>query len=100
VGESGRTDLGLDLSFDGLHEEVGAEGLGPLDRQAESTGPDEIGEDAKGARDSEEDRVVVHLLEAVVLEEDTGVGVHVGPRVLDLARLQEDRRHDLVHLRD
>lgn len=85
--------------LDCLHQEIGAEGLGPLDGQAEGTGPDVVGEDAEGSGDAEQHGVVVHLVHAVVLEQDTGVGVHVGPGVLDLAGLQEDRRHDFVDLR-
>lgn len=86
-------------SFDGFHEEIGAKGLGPFDGEAEGAGPDQGREDAQGAGDSEEDGVVVHLLHAEVLEEDSGVGVHVGPGVLDLACFEEHRGHDLVHLR-
>ena len=51
-------------------------------------------------RYSEENGVVVHLLHAKVLEEHTGVSIHVGPGVLHLAGLQEDGRHQLVELGD
>lgn len=37
---------------------------------------------------------------AIYLEEDTGVGIYVGPRVLDFAGFHENRRHDLVNLGD
>ena len=50
-------------------------------------------------RYSEENGVVVHLLHAKVLEEHTGVGIHVGPGVLHLASLKEDRGHQLIQLR-
>lgn len=35
-----------------------------------------------------------------MLEQDAGVSVHVGPRVLDFAGVEQDGRHDLVQLSD
>lgn len=57
------------------------ERLGALEGHAEGAVPDELGGDTEGARDTEEDGVEVLLVEAVVGEEDTGVGVDVGPGV-------------------
>jgi hypothetical protein len=73
-----------------------SEGLGPLNSQAKSPVPEELGEDTDGAGDTEEDSVVAVLGEAVVHEEDTAVGVDVGVRVLGLTVLGEDTRDDLV----
>lgn len=91
--------------------------LGPLEGHAESSVPDELSGDTERSRDTEQDGVEVLLVEAVALgvvshlplrvdgddllgEEDTGVGVHVGPGVLGLAGLEEDVGHDLVDLAD
>ena len=59
----------------------------------------------ESSADSEENGVVVHLLHDVVLEQDTGVGVHIGPGVLDLASFSENWwdnhvqvGHELEHL--
>ena len=90
--------FGLDR-LDELDEAVGGHGLGPLERQAEGAVPDERGQRAEGARHAEEDRVVRHLRHAVVLQQDAAVGVHVGPRVLDLAQVEQDARHHVVELR-
>lgn len=78
----------------------GRVGLGSLEGHAEGSVPDELGDDSERPRDSEEDGVEVLVGEAVVGEEDTRVGVHVGPRVLGLARLEEDVGHELVQLAD
>lgn len=89
--QSGTNKLGVGL---------GAERLGPLNRGTHGAVDDELGKDAERAGNTEEDGVVRLLGEAVVLEEDTGVGVDVGVRVLGLAVLGEDTRGDLVHLAD
>ena len=54
----------------------------------------------KRPADSEQDGVVVHLLHSVVLQQHAGVRIHIGPGVLDLARLEQDRRHEVVELAD
>jgi hypothetical protein len=83
-----------------LAQHVGRERLGALERQAESTRPDELADAAESSRNAKENRVVVHLRHAVVREKDTAVRVHVGPRVLGLALLEKNRRNDLVEVRD
>jgi hypothetical protein len=55
--------------------------LGPLEGHAEGSVPDELGDDTEGSRDTEQDGVEVLLVEAVVGEEDTRVGVDIGPGV-------------------
>lgn len=77
-----------------------AEGLGALDGRADCAVDDELREDTDGAGNTEEDGVVAGLGEAVVLEEDTGVGIDVGEGVLGLAVLGEDTWGDLVDLAD
>lgn len=90
---------GLQL-LDKLNPLVGGEGLGTLNGGADSAVNDELGEDTNGAGDTKEDGVVVGLGEAVVLEEDTGVGVDVGEGVLGLAVLGQDAGGNLVDLAD
>ena len=54
----------------------------------------------KRPADAEQDGVVVHFLHSVVLQQHTRVRIHIGPRVLDLACLEQDRRHQVVQLAD
>lgn len=63
------TRLYNSLYFKCLHERVGGEGLGPLDGEAEGTGPDKLGQHSQGAGHSEQHGVVVHLLHAVILKQ-------------------------------
>jgi hypothetical protein len=60
--------------------------LGALDRHAHGTIPDELDQGSEGTADTESDGVVQGLLEAVVVEEDTGDGVDVRVGVLSLYR--------------
>lgn len=55
--------------------------LGALEGHAEGTVPDELRGNTKGTRNTEEDGVEVLLVETVVGEEDTRVGVDIGPGV-------------------
>lgn len=89
--QSSANELGISLS---------AERLGPLDGGADGTVNDELGKDTERAGHTEEDGVVALLGEAVVLEEDTGVGIDVGVGVLGLAVLGENAGSDLVDLAD
>ena len=82
--------------LDELVEPLGGDRLWPLERQAEGAVPEELSEDAVRAAHTEEDGVVVVLRQAIVLEQDTRVGVDVRVGVLGLAVLCEDLRHDLV----
>ena len=54
----------------------------------------------KRPADAEQDGVVIHFLHSVVLQQHTRVRIHIGPRVLDLACLEQDRRHQVVELAD
>ena len=90
----------LQSSTNKLGVSLSAERLGPLDRGTDGTVDDKLGKDTERAGHTEEDGVVALLGEAVVLEEDTGVGVDVGVRVLGLAVLGENARSDLVDLAD
>jgi len=89
-----------ELSTDKLGPGLGGEGLGALDGGTDGAVDDELRKHTKGTGDTEEDGVEVLLLEAVVLEEDTGVGIDVREGVLGLAVLGEDTRSDLVDLGD
>lgn len=71
-------------------------GLGAFDGQTKSTIPDQRGQHTEGTRNTEHDCVVVHFLQVVVLQEDTGVSIYIWPGVLDLAELGENWWHDLV----
>lgn len=73
-----------------LLEAAGGHRLWPFEWETEGTVPGEGREDAHGTGYAEENRVVVHLGEAVVLEEDARVGVDVWPRVLGLSVLLQD----------
>lgn len=84
----------------GLHESVGGHGLGAFDGESQGAVPHERGQDAESTRHAEQDGVVVHLLQAVVLEEDAGVSINVRPWVLDLAQFSQDWRHNLVDVAD
>lgn len=86
--------------LDKLSPLVGGEGLGALDGGTDSSVNDQLGKDTNGTRNTEEDGVVVGLGQAVVLEQDTGVSVDVGVRVLGLAVLSQDTRGNLVDLAD
>jgi hypothetical protein len=72
----------------------------PLNRGAEGAVDDELGQHANGARHTKQDRVVVGLGQAVVLQQDTRVRVDVGERVLGLAVLLEHLGRNLVDLAD
>ena len=78
------------LGADELGQSLGGVGLRPLDRGTDGTVDDELGQHTNGTRDTEEDGVEALLGQAVVLEQDTGVGVNVGVGVLGLAVLGQD----------
>ena len=92
--------ISLQRSTNELSIHLSAERLGPLNGGTDGTVDDELRKDTERTGDTEEDGVVVLLGEAIVLQEDTGVGVDVGVRVLGLAVLSEDTRSDLVDLAD
>lgn len=95
----GREGLGavIDVLVAGLVLHQTRDNL-PLNGGTDGAVDDELGKDTNGARNTEEDGVVVGLGETVVLEEDTRVGVDVGEGVLGLAVLGEDAGRDLVDL--
>lgn len=84
----------------GLDQSIGGHGLGAFDGQTQGTVPDERGQHAESTGNAEQHGVVVHLLQAVVLQQHTGVGIYVRPRVLDLAEFGQDWGHDLVDVGD
>jgi len=72
----------------------------PLNGGTDGAVNDELGKDTNGTRNTEEDGVVVSLGQAIVLEENTRVGIDVGVGVLGLAVLGKNARSDLVNLAD
>lgn len=58
--------------------------LGTLDGETKGPVPDELDKRSKGTANTESNGVVQRLLEAVMVEEDTGCGIDVGVRVLGL----------------
>merc|ERR1712126_479550 len=89
----------LNLGSDKLLQSGSGHRLGSLQRKTQSSVPHQAGSHSQCSGDSKQNSVIVHLLHAIVLEEDTRVGIYVGPWVLDLASLEEDGRHQHVQLR-
>lgn len=85
--------------IDMVKNPLGGNRLGAFQRQTQSTVPEDLRQGTQGTGDAEKDSVVVELLEAIVPEEDTGVGVHVGVRVLGLPVLGQHIRHNLVSVK-
>ena len=92
--------MSLQLGANKLGVGLSAEGLGALNGHAKSTVDDQLGQDTNGTGNTEQDGVVVGLSQAVVLEENTRVGIDVGEGVLGLAVLGQDTGGDLVDLAD
>ena len=90
----------LELGTDELGVGLSAEGLGALNGHTKGTVDDQLGQDTNGTGHTEQDGVVVSLGQTVVLEEDTGVGIDIGVRVLGLAVLGQNAGGDLVDLAD
>ena len=87
-------DMEIVLNF--LDEVLQGERVGSLNREAEGSAPDLGCHDTEGARHTEEDCVVVKLVEAVVHQEGAGTGINVGPGVGYLASCLEHLRNDFV----
>ena len=60
--------------------------------------PDELSSNAEGTGDTKQDGVEVHLVHAVVGQEDTRVSIDIGPGVLGLASFEEDVGNEVVDL--
>lgn len=71
------------------------DGSGSLNWESEGSGPDQTAASTEGSGDGEEDSVVVHLFHTVMVENDTTVGINIGPRVLDLAEFLKNGRNNL-----
>lgn len=67
-----------------LEQALEVNALGALNGGTEGAVPHKLGKGSQGTADTESDGVVQGLLEAVVVEEDTGGGVNVGVGVLGL----------------
>jgi len=57
-------------------------------------------EDSEGSRDAEEDGVEVHFFQTVMVQQNSGVGIHVGVGVLDFSEFVEDAGGEGVYLGD
>ena len=79
-----------------LLEVLKGERVGTLDGQAEGATPNLSGSNTEGSGDAEKHGVVVVLRQTVVHKKGARAGVHVGPRVADLASLGELLGNDLV----
>lgn len=88
--------LVLTDGLDQLNVLLGGERLWSLDRQAKTAVEDQLRQDTKGSRNTKQDSVERLLSQAVVLQQDTGVGVHIRPWVLGLTVLGQDTWGDLV----
>lgn len=72
------------LRADLLQDTLKIDALGTFDRQTQCPIPDELCEGSETTADTEGGRIVERLLEAEVVEEDTGRRVDVRERVLGL----------------
>lgn len=75
-------------------QEVHGDGSGSLNGQSVSSGPDHSREASEGSGNSEDNSVVVELSHSIVVEENSGVSINVGPGVLDLSGLLQDTGDD------
>jgi len=79
---------------------LSGEGLWTLNWGSDGTVDDQLWENTEGTGNTEENGVVVGLSQAVVLKEDTRVGINVGVWVLGLSVLGQDAWGNLVNLGD
>jgi hypothetical protein len=86
----------LQLAANELSVLLSREGLGSLNGSTNSTVNDELGKDTESTGNTEQNSVVGLLSKTVVLEENTRVGVHIGPGVLGLTVLGENLGSNLV----
>ncbi len=84
-----------DGSFE-LGQRLIIERAGPLDRQAEGPRPNRIRHTPKSPTDPKDNRIVLKLLHAEMVQKCSRVVVHIGPRILNLAKLLQDIGDDLV----
>src|SRR5512143_1420676 len=78
-----------------VFEHLRGQGLGALDRHAESARPNVIGGDAKRAPDTEEDGVEVEIADAIVVLERAAERIDIRGGILGLALLLEHLRNDI-----
>ncbi len=62
----------------------------------ESSSPEQVGHATEGSGDSEDDGVVVEFGHTVMVQQDTGVGINIGPGVLDFTEVLKDGGNDVV----
>jgi len=94
-----RRYLGLDFT-EFVLDPFGRDGFWAFDGVSRRAREGELAQDADGARRAEQHRVKVFLGDAVVLEQNARVRVHVRPRVLHFTGLGQDARDDFEELTD
>jgi hypothetical protein len=72
------------------------DGAGSFDGETESSSPEQVGHATEGSGDSEDDGVVVEFGHTVMVQQDTGVGINIGPGVLDFTEVLKDGGNDIV----
>ena len=96
VSMSGSLNVNVEIVLNLLDEMLQGEGVWSLNGEAEGSAPDLSGHYTEGTGNTEEDGVVVELVETVVHQEGTWAGINIGPGVLDLACCLKNLRDDLV----
>jgi len=91
----GRNSIGMTVI---LFDPVGGNGLGSFDRETQNAVNSKTGEHADSSRYPEEHGVEFFLLEVIVLQQDSRMGIDVGPRVLGLTLLCQDVRHNGIQI--
>ncbi len=62
----------------------------------ESTIPNQLSSNTEGTGNTEQDRIELHLLQTVVSQKNTGVGIDIRPRVLRFASLKRALAGDIA----
>jgi hypothetical protein len=90
------TVLNVEVVLNFLDKVLKCERVGSLNGEAKSSAPDLGGHDTEGARNTEEDGVVIELVETVVHKEGTRASINIGPGVRNLSSCLKDLRDHLV----
>jgi len=85
------------LGFAVFLDPVNGDGAGSFDGETESSSPEQVGHATEGSGDGEDDGVVVEFGHTVMVQQDTGVGINIGPGVLDFTEVLEDGGNDVVY---
>ena len=69
---------------------IGGVRLGAFDGESKSTIPHQRGKDSKGTRHTKKNSVKVGFIKAIVLQNNTTVRIHIGPRVLGFTMFSQN----------